>query len=163
MILEMSEKDTISIGEEIEALNLYLALEQMRFDDDFIFTLQISTEIDREMHKIPPMLLQPYIENAIKHGLLHKEGFKTLRILFDSQDNNLLITINDNGVGRKRSEQLNKIRENKHQSFSTNANKKRLEILNHNKNKLVAVVILDNYNEIGNAIGTTVKLSIPLT
>jgi hypothetical protein len=66
-------------------------------------------------------------------------------------------------VGRKRSEQLNKIKDNKHQSFSTQANKKRLEILNKSKNKLVAVIITDNYNEIENATGTTVKLTIPLT
>lgn len=163
MILEMSEKDTISIGEEIEALNLYLALEQMRFEDDFYFEIKISFEIDKEMDKIPPMLVQPYIENAIKHGLLHKEGKKNLSVLFESIENNLLVTINDNGVGRKRSEQLNKIKDSKHQSFSTQANKKRLEILNKSKNKLVAVIITDNYNEIGNATGTTVKLTIPLT
>lgn len=163
MILEMSEKDTISIGEEIEALNLYLALEQMRFEDDFYFETKVSLEIDKEMDKIPPMLVQPYVENAIKHGLLHKEGKKNLSVLFDSIENNLIVTINDNGVGRKRSEQLNKIKDSKHQSFSTQANKKRLEILNKSKNKLVAVIINDNYNEIGNATGTTVKLTIPLT
>jgi hypothetical protein len=163
MILEMSEKDTITIGEEIEALSLYLALEQMRFEDDFYFEIKVSLEIDKEMDKIPPMLLQPYVENAIKHGLLHKEGKKNLSILFDNIENNLIVTINDNGVGRKRSEQLNKIKDNKHQSFSTQANKKRLEILNKSKNKLVAVIITDNYNEIGNATGTTVTLTIPLT
>ncbi|MES2656760.1 MAG: histidine kinase [Bacteroidota bacterium] len=163
MILEMSEKETITIGEEIEALNLYLALEQMRFEDDFYFEIKISVDLDKEMDKIPPMLVQPYVENAIKHGLLHKDGKKNLSVLFDCIENNLMVTINDNGVGRKRSEQLNKIKDSKHQSFSTQANKKRLEILNQSKNKPVAVIITDNYNEIGNATGTTVTLTIPLT
>lgn len=163
LILEMSEKETITISEEIEALNLYLALEQMRFEDNFEFEIKINPEIDKEMDKIPPMLVQPYVENAIKHGLLHKEGKKNLSVLFNCIENNLIVTINDNGVGRKRSEQLNKIKEHKHQSFSTQANKKRLEILNQSKNKPVAVIITDNYNEVGNATGTTVTLTIPLT
>jgi LytS/YehU family sensor histidine kinase len=74
-ILEMSEKETISLKEEIEALTLYLELEKMRFEDSFSFEMNYQG-VDAELENIPPMLIQPYVENAVKHGLLHKKGNK---------------------------------------------------------------------------------------
>jgi two-component system LytT family sensor kinase len=94
--------------------------------------------------------------------LLHKEGEKTLKISFKQLKNHLEVAIIDNGIGRKRSEELNKIKNEKHQSFSTQANEKRLEILNKGMQNKMAVKILDRYNDYGLATGTTVILSIPL-
>jgi hypothetical protein len=162
LILEMSEKETISLVEEIEALKLYLELEKMRFTDDFEYEIEIATFIDKENIEFPPMLIQPYVENAIKHGLLHQSGDKKLNIAFTQIKNNLKVMITDNGIGRKRSAELNKIKNEKHQSFSTQANEKRLEILNKGKKSKLAVKIVDNFNEFGIATGTTVELTIPV-
>jgi len=76
MILEMSEKETISIQNEIEALKLYLELEKMRFEEDFNFVIEVQNSVDIDMIKIPSMLVQPYTENAVKHGLMHAKGEK---------------------------------------------------------------------------------------
>lgn len=162
LILEMSEKETISLVEEHEALKLYLDLEKMRFKDDFNYQIEFAMVADKESIEFPPMLIQPYVENAIKHGLLHKEGNKNVKICFKQLKNTLEVSIIDNGIGRKRSEELNRIKEEKHQSFSTQANEKRFEILNKGKQSKLAVKILDHYNEFGIATGTTVVLSIPI-
>lgn len=162
LILEMSEKETISLSEEVEALKLYLDLEKMRFIDDFEYDIEVATFLDKDSIELPPMLLQPYVENAIKHGLLHQRGDKKITIGFTQIRDNLKVIITDNGIGRKRSTELNKIKNEKHQSFSTQANEKRLEILNKGKNRKVALKIIDNFNEFGIPTGTTVELTIPI-
>jgi hypothetical protein len=161
-ILEMSESDTVLLSEEIDTLTLYLELEQVRFDDNFSFIFDIDKKLDLEMVKIPPMLIQPYVENAVKHGLLHKQGEKKIRLKFEKIEKHLVITLEDNGIGRKRSEELNSIKNAKHKSFSTEANAKRLEVLNQGNNKQVALEIIDNYDESNQSIGTTVILKIPI-
>jgi sensor histidine kinase YesM len=161
VILEQSEKETISLGDEIESLTLYLELEKMRFKEAFEYTIEQKTDTHKDSIEFPPMLIQPYVENAIKHGLLHKESDRTLLILFEEIKNHLVITIDDNGIGRKRSEELNKIKNDKYQSFSTQANEKRLEILNHTNDK-IAVKIIDKNGANGQSLGTKVILTIPI-
>lgn len=161
LILEMSEKETISLSEEIKALRLYLELEKMRFMDDFEFAISFSEKIDKENTKIPPMLIQPYVENAIKHGLLHKKGEKKLHILFEEKEQYLLVVIDDNGIGRKKSNELNQLKKDRHHSFSTKANEKRLEILNKGKTDKVGIHYIDKTSENGMSLGTCVELSIP--
>jgi hypothetical protein len=158
-VLEMSERDTITLTEEFNALNLYLELEKMRFSKNFEFTIHKETIRNPEIIEIPPMLIQPYVENAIKHGLLHREGHRQLDIDFKLNDNQVLVvTIDDNGIGRKKSEELNQLKKDKSRSFSTAANKKRLEILNSSIHQ--AIEIIDKYDKEGNATGTTVILNI---
>jgi LytS/YehU family sensor histidine kinase len=161
VILEQSEKETISLGDEIESLTLYLELEKMRFKEAFEYTIEHKTDTHKDSIEFPPMLIQPYIENAIKHGLLHKDSDRTLCILFEEIKQHLVITIDDNGIGRKRSEELNKIKNDKYQSFSTQANEKRLEILNHTNDK-IAVKIIDKNGANGQSLGTKVILTIPI-
>lgn len=162
IVLEMSEKETISLNEEIEALSLYLELEKMRFTENFQYSILVKNIPDKESIEFPPMLIQPYVENAIKHGLLHRESEKILTINFEKKDNLLLVAIDDNGIGRKRSEELNKIKKEKHQSFASQANEKRLEILNKGIANKMAVTITDKQTANGIASGTTILLSIPI-
>lgn len=162
MILEMSEKDKVTLSEEIASILLYLEIERVRFNDDFEFKIEIQNHIDQEMIKIPSMILQPYIENAIKHGLLHKAGLKKLQIEFKQEEKYLVITINDNGIGRKRSLELNKIKRDKHQSFSTDANETRLNLLNRGNLRKVLVEFTDKTDNYNNSEGTLVTISIPL-
>ncbi len=184
IILEQSEKETISLNEEIQGLTLYLDLEKMRFENVFeykiIFSEQFDNEkISKEMIEIPPMIIQPYIENAIKHGLLHQENNRKLEVFFDIEQNEntennlknnlendtesyLKVIIDDNGIGRKRSLELNKIKNEKYQSFSTKANQKRLEILNNKNNKKIAVQIIDKVSNNDVVSGTKVIIIIPI-
>jgi LytS/YehU family sensor histidine kinase len=161
-ILEMSEKETVSLAEELEALNLYLDIEKVRFSEDFNFAIKIDKKINTDTVKIPSMLIQPYIENAIKHGLLHKKGRKELMLDFEMKQGVLLITLDDNGIGRKRSGEINRIKNSNHQSFATEANSRRLDILNKSESK-VGVEYEDKMDQLGNSKGTIVTIRIPIT
>lgn len=161
-ILELTEKNYLSINEEIKTITLYLDLEKARFFNDFNYTISIDKEIDTESIKIPTMLLQPFIENAIKHGLLHLKGEKIINIVFKKTNHSLEISIDDNGIGRKKSEELNLNNRKDHISFATNAIEKRLEILNLNKTNKITVTYIDKY-KFNEPIGTTVIINIPTT
>jgi LytS/YehU family sensor histidine kinase len=107
------------------------------------------------------MLIQPYLENAIKHGLLHKKGKKELTLRFTSRGENLEIQVEDNGIGRKRAAEMKSNRMEQHQSFAVGANKKRLDILNHGRKTPIIMAIVDKYGENQEPLGTRVTLSIP--
>lgn len=133
----------------------------MRFSADFNYELRVDNNVDSELVKIPPMIVQPYVENAIKHGLLHKKGNKYLSITFGKAGDDLLITIDDNGIGREKANELNQLKKEKHSPFSTQANNKRIELLNKGRGKNIGVVYFDKMdNQI--SAGTTVIITIPL-
>jgi LytS/YehU family sensor histidine kinase len=162
LILENSEKETITLQDEINALQLYLELEKMRFSDTFEFSIQTNENLDSEFIEIPPMLIQPYVENAIKHGLLHLETNRMLKINFTFIDKLLTVTIDDNGVGRKRSGEINSMKHEKPKSFSSKANQSRLEILNKGRTSKIGVEYIDKITGNGVSAGTTVTLTIPI-
>ncbi|MEZ4799785.1 MAG: histidine kinase [Flavobacteriales bacterium] len=161
LILEMSEKESIRLKEEIEALTLYLELESSRFQEGFTYRFEVDATLDTNLVHVPSMLIQPYVENAIKHGLHHLNGDKELEIRIYSKENLLEVTIDDNGIGRKRSDELNRINKEKHASFSTQANQKRLDVLNRNTTNKISVTYIDKVDDFGNALGTKVILYIP--
>lgn len=160
-ILDMSTKETISLDEEINSLRLYLELEKMRFEDSFNYEINVSSTLNKEQTKIPSMLVQPYIENAIKHGLLHKKTNRELLLNFEKDNNYIVITIDDNGIGRKKSEELNKIKNRQHTSFAMNANKKRIDILK-NTFKEISFEIIDKHSNLGEPTGTKVIIKLPI-
>jgi LytS/YehU family sensor histidine kinase len=143
-------------------MKLYLELEKMRFDSSFEYGVSFEGIDNKEMIEIPSMIIQPYVENAIKHGLLHKSGDKKLLISFRRTGNTLMVTIDDNGIGRKRSEELNRIKEEKYRSFSTKASEKRIELLNKGRHEKIIVEITDKLNANGSAAGTLVLLKLPI-
>lgn len=163
-ILDVSSKQNIELSEEIEIITKYLELESMRFENNFTYQIHIAEEIDEDYTTLPPMLIQPYIENAIKHGLMHVKGNKILKINFksDKELQVLKCIIDDNGIGRKAAAAINKKRPFYHQSFATSATEKRLQLLNQNKTNVIAVVFEDKEDETGNSLGTKVTLRIPL-
>ena len=110
------------------------------------------------------MFIQPYIENAIKHGLLHKKEGKKLMISFNKNESlqELTCTIEDNGIGRKASEKINKRNEKYHQSFSTDATESRIDLLNKSQKRKIKSNILDLYDTSNNPTGTKVILKIPI-
>ncbi len=161
MILDMSNKESVPLADEIKALELYLELEQLRFENKLIYTFSIDTNLSTETIFIPTMLIQPYVENAIKHGLMHIKKQWNLQIGFKLNKVGLMVTIDDNGIGREASAVLNVNKNKQHKSFATNANEKRLAILNKNFATNINVQFIDKKDNEGNAIGTTVILNIP--
>ncbi|WP_298883993.1 histidine kinase [uncultured Polaribacter sp.] len=161
--LEQSQKIAITLNEEIKALRLYLELERDRFNDDFSFEISIGKNLELDDVQIPSLFLQPYVENALKHGLLHKKENKKLAIFFekDETSNMLVCTIRDNGVGREASLKINKKRNKLHNSFATSANQKRVDLLNQNNNQFLELKINDLF-ENKMPIGTEVIVKISL-
>jgi len=162
--LQHSDTGFISIQEEIDSLKMYLDLECLRFEDSLEYTFHVSEKINKDGLYIPTMLIQPYIENAIKHGLLHKKEGRKLNVSFlAAHSNNLQCIIEDNGVGREKAKELKAKRNLLHKSFATKATQSRLELLNYRKDKKIGVEIIDLFNEEQLAIGTKVILNIPTT
>ncbi|MBK9791800.1 MAG: histidine kinase [Sphingobacteriales bacterium] len=163
-ILDVSGKQKIELAEEIDILTKYLELECMRFENDFSYKIHLSDNLDEDYTTLPPMLIQPYVENSIKHGLLHKKGSKQLDIYFelDEDANVLKCSVDDNGIGRQASASLHKNRSASHVSFSTSATEKRLRLLNQGKEEMIAVQFEDKEDESGNTSGTRVIIQIPV-
>ena len=157
-VLENSEEDFIPLSKELELLELYVKLEHSRFSDKFDYDIQVDDKIDVDAFQIPPMLLQPYIENAIWHGLRYKEEKGFLKIGVHQITNELLeITIIDNGIGRKKSAELKTSNQKKQKSKGMGNIKKRIKILNEMyKNKVE--VSISNLNE--DQTGTKVSLKL---
>ena len=156
-ILNHSDQDFIAVEEELELLKVYLELEDLRFKTDFVFSIENDCDPDIE---IPPMLIQPFVENAIKHGLLHKKGEKKITIKFEMAENILSCTIIDNGIGRENSNAI-KLRQNRgYDSFSGNAIKNRFEILKQLYGSKLGLQYVDLNDENG-PLGTKVILKIP--
>lgn len=161
MILDMSNKEKVTLADEIKALHLYLELEQLRFEEKLQYSMTVDKDLSTETFLIPSMLVQPYVENAIKHGLMHQKNKWQLHISFTKKENAVEICIDDNGVGRRASEAINRQKIKKHQSFASNANQKRLAILNKGLKQAIALQIIDKEDAYGHAAGTTVILNIP--
>jgi sensor histidine kinase YesM len=161
-ILEMSEKETIPLSEEIKTLGLYLDIEKARFSEDFEYEIKTENISDADHIKIPAMLLQPYIENAVKHGLLHKNGKKHLSVVFKKEQNNLRISIDDNGIGMKKSAEINAIKNKNHRSFATVAMQTRIDLLNKNNTQKITINNIDKLNGAQQSLGTTVIINIPV-
>ena len=162
-ILEMTEKETISIAEEVKTLSLYLDIEKARFEEDFNYHILVDNEIDAENIKIPTMLLQPYVENAVKHGLLHKQGEKAVTIHFQKETEHIKISIDDNGIGRQKSTELNAIKNKNHNSFATEAMQNRVNLLNQYNQKNISIQYIDKTNLNNQPTGTSVVFEIPIT
>lgn len=156
-ILHHSDKNLIDIEEEMKILKVYLELEELRFKNDFSFTIEDNGITDIE---IPPMLIQPFVENALKHGLLHKSGDKLLGILFKLSNEVLTCTIRDNGIGRQKSSEI-KLRQNKsHDSFSVKSISNRFDILKDLYGEDIGIVYSDILKN-NQVCGTEVILKIP--
>jgi tetratricopeptide (TPR) repeat protein len=128
LILENSSREFIPVETEIEILEKYLAIQKLRFGDRFDFTIDMSENITPERAVIPPMITQPFVENAIEHGQLHANEEGTIYIRFRRSEKYLEVTIEDNGIGRSHAEQNKKSRT--HKSMAMTITRERIQILN---------------------------------
>lgn len=160
-ILDSSDKNEVTIEKEFETIDLYVSLEKARFEDDFEYKISFPENVDLSQYKIPSMIIQPFVENAIKHGLMHKEGAKRLEIKVEILNDIWCFTIDDNGIGRKASEIINqKIK--KHISFATKAIENRVKLINKTTNIVIDIETIDKKSKLEEALGTRIKIYIPI-
>jgi len=160
LILNNSQNTYVLLEEEIKVINLYVDLEKLRYDNIFDFELKIDEEVEAEFIAIPPMIIQPYIENAIIHGLVNKKKDGKLTIDIKMEDDFIICIIEDNGVGRKVSNRLKEQSGISHKSSGMLITQERLDILNKSDKHKLSVQITDLENEDGSACGCRIALRI---
>lgn len=160
MVLINSQKSMITLEDELQTLRLYLDMERLRFKNAFDYSIIFTNAIDEGAVLIPPLLLQPFCENAVWHGLMHKEDHGHLNIELSMQDNVLNCIINDNGIGREKAAELKSKSAEKEKSLGLQITSQRLALLNQNKNVQTFYTIEDILDENKNIAGTKVVIKI---
>ena len=161
-VLDNSQHTSVPLRDELDALNLYLELECLRFKDKFEFRITVDEEIDPIMYKVPTMLIQPYVENSICHGLIPMEKKGFVNIDLKLSDGHLVCTIEDNGIGRDAASEQKKKRDTNHNSLGTRITASRLELVNTLYGTTLKTIYTDLKNEKGEAEGTRVEIHIPI-
>ena len=162
LILQHSRAKLVTLKEELDALKLYLDLENLRFKNRFSYKVAVDPTINQHDIEIPPMLIQPFVENAIWHGLLHKAGSGEITISISKQGEALLCTIEDNGVGRKASSARKSNFNQERKSMGMSITKNRLDIINLQQVGEAAVEIHDLESSDGTPEGTRVEITLPV-
>ena len=159
MILLHSDQELLSLREEIEILKLYLELESLRFYDTFEYRIECEPGLDLDEYKLPTLLVQPFVENAIWHGLLHKKGMRSLSIRFETEDDDALVCIiEDNGIGRAAAAKINSIGGHTGKGMSSSA--ERLQVMTSRNGRKNTLQIIDLMAEDHTATGTCVRITI---
>lgn len=161
LILQNSREQTISVQDELETLLLYIDLEKLRFRNGFDFNCSIAEHIDLSRVRIPPMILQPYVENAIWHGLLHKEGERQLSIEFRSENGSLACVIDDNGIGRNKAQELRSKSATRYKSMGMGITDDRISIINELDTLGLSAEVIDKFDDANHPAGTRVIIRIP--
>ncbi len=161
-ILQSTIDKETSLKKEIETLKMYVSIENIRFSDKINFHINVSEDLDLEHLKIPPLLTQPFIENALWHGLSPKEGEKNLTInIYPKDEIYYVIEIIDNGVGRKRAAEIRAARTFKRESVGIKLSQERLRYFTKNYAADYQIKFEDLYDESGEPVGTKVIIVIP--
>ncbi|HYH14615.1 MAG TPA: histidine kinase, partial [Flavisolibacter sp.] len=163
LVLQTSSQKTVSLFDEMEMLRFYIELEQMRFKKQFTFDILYDPELEVEDIFIPPLLLQPFVENAIWHGLMHSHLPGHLAITLQLKNNILYCTITDNGIGRQKAADLKSKSASSNKSMGLQITANRLKLLNQEHNDAFFLQIKDLKNAAGEGCGTEVKIKIPIS
>ena len=158
LVLDNSQQDFITLNKEQEMLSLYIKLEHYRFRDKFDYEFSVPEEINAETIELPPMLIQPYIENAVWHGLRYKESKGKLAVRFSKNQNGIEVEIEDDGIGRKKSTELKTVNQKLHNSTGLKNIHERLRIINRVYHSHYRVAIEDLPGD----SGTRVKIHLPV-
>ncbi len=160
MILNYSRQEYIYLSEEIDFIEDYINLQQVRFEQPFDFELRVAPHLNRQDIMLPPLLTQPFIENAIEHGLLHRKSKGHISLIIEENDGQIHILVEDNGIGRKQAAALEK--RTNHQSVATQMTKERLMLMQKRFKKKTQLLITDLFDGHSMAMGTRVSLFVPL-
>lgn len=161
-VLENSQHTSVPLRDELDALNLYLELEKIRFKDKFEYQINVDEEIDTILYKVPTMLIQPYVENSICHGLMPGEGNGLVKIDLELKEDYILCTIEDNGIGREAAQEKKMKSEKAHNSLGTQIVSSRLDLVNSLYGTSLKTIYTDLKNDKGEPVGTRVELHIPI-
>jgi len=161
-ILDNSTEEFVTLEKEINTIENYIELQQVRYAGKFEYRIDIDDQIDAETTMIPPMLAQPFIENAIEHGIRHRETPGHIDIRFSLNDHTLIFEVEDDGVGRQKALELEILKEPGHRSMATSLTRERLVNLNRKLSKKIFMEVTDLKNSPGDAAGTRVTFRIPL-
>jgi tetratricopeptide (TPR) repeat protein len=161
--LDNSHYTSIPIKEEVEALELYLELESLRFKEKFTWKITIDDEIDTLLYKIPTLLIQPFVENSICHGLMHKDNGKG-KILIEMalENDHIRCTVDDNGIGRDKAMEIKNNKNKEHHSLGTSITESRLKLISSIYGKKMNILYTDKKDESGQPTGTQVVINIPI-
>jgi ligand-binding sensor domain-containing protein len=161
LILENSRKRRVSLASELEALVLYIQLEQLRFENRFDYTIDLADNVDQDNVEVPPLVLQPFVENSILHGILPKAGNGHIQITITQTDNAICYSIEDNGVGRAAAKRRDEEGVLKKESHGMDITMKRIELFNREYRFTDNVIITDLQSD-GFASGTRVQIPLAL-
>lgn len=161
-ILSSSTKEFVTLEDEIATIENYLELQKVRFPDKFDFEIKVDNALDTTSIVIPPMIAQPFIENAIEHGIRHKETKGLIEISFRQNTGSFIYEISDDGIGREKAKELLLKSDKTHKSMATSITHERLEALNRKRKKKILLSIVDLKNDDGKATGTRVIFEIPM-
>jgi two-component sensor histidine kinase len=162
LILQNSQSTLITLESELDSLKLYLELEALRFDHQFEYKITVPKDMDIEILKVPPLIIQPFAENAIWHGLMHKEEKGHLKVDIRQENEHIFISIKDDGVGRKQSAAMKSMSATKHKSMGLTITEDRISHLQRSATDSSPVVINDLVNPDGSTAGTEVVIKIPV-
>jgi hypothetical protein len=155
-----ADKKEITLYDEIETCKLYLQLEAMRFDEKFSFTVNVDPDMDLKSIYVPALIVQPFVENSIWHGIIPKQTGGYVNLLVTQNDNAVEVVIDDDGIGRGASKQNKAKNRVTHQSKGVNLTQSRLELDGILQQRKLELQAIDKHDEFGNAIGTKVILKI---
>jgi hypothetical protein len=161
-VLDNSAEEYVSLENEVGAIQNYLELQKVRYAGKFDYRMTVDDRIEQESTMIPPMLAQPFIENAIEHGIKHKETRGNIEIRFLLEDGLIRFEVEDDGVGREKAHEIENRQHSNHRSMSTSITRERLHALNRKlKKKKIRMEIIDLKDSAGEACGTKVTFGIP--
>ena len=161
LILENSRLEYITISKEKETISHYLELQSLRFSGKFDYSIEIDPDIDEEHYNIPPMLAQPFIENAIEHGIIHVSGNASITIRFKLDLQRIILEVEDNGVGLENSAKFNPRKREEHKSLATRITRERIKNLRKAYGKNIKMEMLDLSKNTADCNGTLIRFSIP--
>lgn len=162
LVLNNSGRNLVTIAEERDVLELYLELELMRFGQGFTYSIDVDPELEDDYVRLPSMLLQPFVENGLWHGLMHKQGDRHMRIsFFPIGPEQFACEIEDNGIGRRRSTEIrqNSARTREHESRGIRICEDRIDVLARQGNH-ARLEVIDLYDDAGNPAGTLVRIEL---
>ncbi|MEZ5196995.1 MAG: histidine kinase [Bacteroidales bacterium] len=161
-ILDSSQEETISLKDELTTIENYLELQKVRFPRKFDYSVEVDEDIDEEQLFLPPMLAQPFIENAIEHGIKHKGSKGNIHVRFKLNELNLIYEVEDDGIGRDKAQEIQLNQNSDHKSLATTITQERIKVLNKKLKHKIKLEIFDLKNEKGEATGTKVIFEVPV-
>ncbi len=157
LVLENSEKKEVPLFEDLKALELYMQLETLRLKDKFTYEIEVDDTIDKENTMVPPLILQPFVENSIWHGIAKKQGIGNIFIHIKKEGEMVSCIVEDNGVGRQVTDGIIALKDNSgKRSLGMKITKERIDIINKVKNANAFVKLTDLEQ------GTRVEVKLPL-